>query len=178
MSGALAGEDTLAGAALAQWGTKWNDSEENSIAENAVSNSVLSAYETKTFKYLGEVKEIDGKTMYKFLDKTGIVVWLTTPVEMYSNHETYSKSYVYAADGVTLLGIAFSAAIMTNVDGSIETTATVAGAVGGVVGLGTGYIKAKFIPKKSEEERVQEKEEYDQWFDGLYDSAKNGELPD
>ena len=60
MSGALAGEDALAGAALAQWGTKWNDSEENSIAENAVSNSVLSAYETKTFKYLGEVKEIDG----------------------------------------------------------------------------------------------------------------------
>ena len=33
-------------------------------------------------------------------------------------------------------------------------------------------------PKKSEEERVQEKEEYDKWFDGLYDSAKNGELPD
>lgn len=77
----MAGEDALAGAALAQWGTKWNDSEENSIAENAVSNSVLSAYETKTFKYLGEVKEIDGKTMYKFLDKPGIVVYSGTLVK-------------------------------------------------------------------------------------------------
>ena len=175
----LAGKDGQAGAAVAQWGTKWNSEYTmDMIVKDASWNGFLGSFETKVFQSLGEFKEIAGKGAYKFLSQTGAIVWVTTPIEITINHDMYSKSYVYAADGVTLLGVLVSAGLTTSYADALGNPATTAAVVSGGSAVLGGYIKARYIPEKTEEERQQENDEYNRWFDNQYKLALEGDLPD
>ena len=175
----LAGKDRQAGAAVAQWGTKWNSEYTmDMIVKDASWNGFLGSFETKVFQSLGEFKEIAGKGAYKFLSQTGAIVWVTTPIEITINHDMYSKSYVYAADGVILLGVLVSAGLTTSYADALGNPATTAAVVSGGSAVLGGYIKARYIPEKTEEERQQENNEYNRWFDNQYKLALEGELPD